>query len=125
MWRADSRASISDASAGAAAGARIHMSRARGHDTDKRRVTGRRLQQRRRQAWARNPYCASCGRLTDITGALAPFELDHITAMVNGGSDTVDNLQVLCIECHDAKTRRDLGRKDKPRIGLDGWPVEE
>ncbi len=125
MWRADRRPPPSTTRANTASRASTHMSLSLGQDTGPRRITGRRLQQRRRQAWARNPYCASCGRLTDITGALAPFELDHITAMVNGGSDTVDNLQVLCIECHEAKTRRDLGRKDRPRIGLDGWPVEE
>lgn len=121
MWSADS----SQPDSSAVARTRIRMSRSRGQDTDKRRITGRRLQQRRRQAWARNPYCAACGRLTDITGTFAPFELDHITALANGGPDTLHNLQVLCIECHEGKTRSDLGHKFKPRIGLDGWPVEE
>jgi 5-methylcytosine-specific restriction endonuclease McrA len=78
------------------------------------RMTGRALQARRLRVWTKNPHCAHCGRLTSYPGG---FELDHIEALVNGGADTDDNCQVLCIEagdasagCHAAKTRRDLGR---------------
>ena len=89
------------------------------------RITGRRLQARRLRIWARNPHCATCGELTDLAqGTARPFELDHIVALVNGGQDTEDNLQVLCVECHEGKTRRDMGRREKVQIGVDGWPVE-
>lgn len=71
--------------------------------------------------WTANPYCALCGRLVDFPNG---FELDHRIALVNGGSDEDDNLQVLCTHpCHEDKTRRDLGQVVKQQIGLDGWPV--
>jgi len=37
------------------------------------------------------------------------FEVDHKIAIVNGGDEfDVDNLQVLCEECHKKKTKNDL-----------------
>jgi 5-methylcytosine-specific restriction endonuclease McrA len=44
-------------------------------------------------------------------------------ALVNGGTDTEDNVQALCESCHDAKTRIDLGQSPRRTIGPDGWPV--
>ena len=86
-----------------------------------KRVTGRRLQRIRKQVFAEQPICVACkakGRVTVAT------QVDHIVALVNGGEDDHDNRQALCDECHKAKTRRDLGQRERPRIGLDGWPVE-
>lgn len=68
-------------------------------------MAGRQLQRRRLAVWSRDPHCVACGRLVDMH----EFELDHVVALVNGGADTADNCQVMCIECHKAKTRRDLG----------------
>ena len=68
------------------------------------RITGRRLQDRRLRLWARDPRCASCRKLTDFNA----FHLDHVVALVNGGPDTDENCQVLCIECHKTKTSSDL-----------------
>lgn len=53
-----------------------------------------------------NPLCVHCQakgivRLWD--------ELDHIVALTNGGTDTDDNLQGLCADCHKDKTAEDLG----------------
>ena len=33
------------------------------------------------------------------------FELDHIVRLADGGEDSEENLQALCVECHARKTR--------------------
>lgn len=78
------------------------------------RQAGAALQAKRLKMWTACPYCAHCGRYVLYPGG---FELDHIQALDNGGTDTDDNLQVLCVEwidgrkagCHANKTRIDLG----------------
>ncbi|MFC5607762.1 HNH endonuclease [Variovorax soli] len=84
------------------------------------RLRGRALQARRLRVWSKDPSCAGCGRFTDYP---AGFQLDHIKALVNKGDDTDENSQVLCLPCHEAKTRRDLGQKETVQIGVDGWPT--
>lgn len=86
------------------------------------RIRGRALQQARRRHFRANPLCVHCERKGYITLAT---QLDHITALVNGGADRSDNKQGLCDDCHKAKTNVDLGRKDRPSIGLDGWPIDD
>lgn len=54
--------------------------------------------------------------------AVAVGEVDHKVALVNGGTDTEDNLWLLCKECHYYKTREDLGQKVKTAIKKDGTP---
>jgi hypothetical protein len=58
-----------------------------------------RMQLASKQRWR----CASCSRLLSWS-----FEVDHIVALCNGGSDTIQNLQVLCCTCHSEKTYSDL-----------------
>lgn len=85
------------------------------------RIRGRKLQRIRAQVLRDNPLCVVCqakGRVTLAT------QIDHIKALVNGGTDTADNRQGLCDECHRAKTAADMGYRVRPEIGLDGWPVE-
>ena len=85
------------------------------------RIRGRRLQVIRKHVLTASPLCVMCkanGRVTLAT------EVDHIVALVNGGEDNHENRQALCSECHAEKTRRDLGQRERPQIGLDGWPVE-
>ena len=75
-----------------------------------KRVTGRKLQERRKQLWLKNPHCANCGRLV----TMGEFDLDHTTPLHQGGSDTKDNWQVLCNGpggCHEAKTRAEGGKE--------------
>jgi hypothetical protein len=43
--------------------------------------------------------CAHCKEMLKPT-----FELDHIVELERGGSDTIENLQPLCVECHAKKT---------------------
>lgn len=59
-----------------------------------RRITGRALQSRRYAVWLRDPRCACCG-----IGVLYPhgFELDHVVRLADGGEDTEENCQVLCV----------------------------
>ena len=75
-----------------------------------KRMSGRRLQNARYLMWRQDPHCKGCGKLVRYP---CGFELDHIVALVNGGTDEADNLQILCKgpgSCHEAKTREDLGR---------------
>ena len=87
-----------------------------------KRLRGRKLMARNRRMAQAQPLCVRCkakGRVRLGT------QWDHKLALVNGGSDTEDNLQHICDECHKVKTRQDLGQKPRPKIGLDGWPVWE
>ena len=61
--------------------------------------------------------CEAKGRITIAT------ELDHIVHLDAGGKDIESNRQGLCHDCHAEKTRRDLGQKERPEIGIDGFPV--
>lgn len=49
--------------------------------------------------------CQICGRPAHL--------VDHILNVRRGGTDDLDNLQVLCQQCHDIKTRqeRQIGRQ--------------
>lgn len=75
----------------------------------------------RRDVWLCQP-CKSKGRITPAT------ECDHITPKAKGGTDDLDNLQAICRGCHSAKTEAEAaeaqGRRVRPAIGEDGWPLE-
>jgi len=45
--------------------------------------------------------CARCG----ADGADVRLELDHIIPVAEGGTDTLDNAQLLCGPCHQPKTQ--------------------
>lgn len=83
--------------------------------TRERRMTGRRLQDRRWRLWQKDPHCSRCGRLVEYPGG---FELDHKIPIYLGGEDTEDNCQILCVYvdpvkgksgCHIDKTKSDMG----------------
>lgn len=78
------------------------------------RLRGRHLQKIRDRVLSANPLCVICKHVAT--------QVDHIVALTNGGLDVEANRQGLCDECHKAKTRQDMGWRDKPSIGLDGWP---
>jgi len=79
-----------------------------------KRMTGRKLQDRRLRVWSADPHCAHCGAVTAYPDG---FELDHKVPLFQGGHDTDENSQVLCVHydaqgrkvgCHVAKTASDL-----------------
>ena len=52
--------------------------------------------------------CNACNILLPPT-----FEIDHIVELRDGGTDTYDNLQALCPNCHSLKTRANTLKRDK------------
>jgi 5-methylcytosine-specific restriction protein A len=87
------------------------------------RLRGRALQRQRERVWLRDQgICARCKRITTFPSG---FELDHVVALANEGTNEDSNMQVLHHECHEAKTNEDLGYTPKIATGADGWPVEE
>lgn len=80
------------------------------------RMRGRALQRVRKMHLAENPLCVMCAKKGIVRLAT---QLDHITALVNGGqdfnADGGQNRQGLCEPCHAAKTRSDM------RMGSGGW----
>ena len=61
--------------------------------------------------------CLAAGRPTPAT------QVDHVIPLSAGGTDAMDNLQSLCDACHEAKTRRDMGYRERLAFGVDGMPV--
>jgi 5-methylcytosine-specific restriction endonuclease McrA len=51
-------------------------------------------------------------------------EIDHELPLAKGGTYDPANLRPLCADCHRDATRAQFGRRPKPRIGNDGWPIE-
>ena len=82
----------------------------------------------RQSVMAAEPLCRECKVKGKVTAAT---ELDHIVPKAKGGTDDRSNVQPLCAEHHRAKSLRESaeaqGRtyRDRPRIGADGWPVQE
>ena len=81
------------------------------------RIRGRKLQKLRAGLLRDNPLCAHCAQAGRVTAAT---ELDHIHALVNGGLNEDANYQSLCRECHDKKTRIDLGQQDRTTFDSSG-----
>jgi 5-methylcytosine-specific restriction protein A len=86
------------------------------------RIRGARLQRIRHFHLLAEPLCRMCAAKGKATRAV---EVDHIVALCNGGSESQDNRQSLCVACHQDKTAQDMGYRVKQEIGLDGWPVEK
>jgi 5-methylcytosine-specific restriction protein A len=65
--------------------------------------------------------------LCQVCKAADARHVDHITPKAKGGTDDPDNLQAICEACHTVKTDREAaegqGRRPRPTIGADGWPV--
>ena len=65
--------------------------------------------------------CAICSNLLN-----AAFEIDHITALENGGSDDIaSNAQALCSNCHSIKSQKErMERIEKAREQLEKYKLE-
>ena len=70
------------------------------------RTRGRALQRARWDLWVKDPHCQQCHRV------ILPSESirDHIQNLRTGGLDTADNVQLLCLACHELKTQREAQR---------------
>ncbi len=66
-----------------------------------KRITGRRLQSMRAALFRRAPLCVECEKHGRIRLAT---QRDHTLALEEGGTDTPDNEQGLCDECHEVKS---------------------
>ena len=72
-----------------------------------KRITGRRLQAMRAELFTVNPLCAECER----QGLARPaVQRDHIVPLEEGGADDPSNVQGLCLDCHDAKSKIEAAR---------------
>lgn len=80
----------------------------------------------RKLLFAQEPLCRACASIGRVSLA---HIADHIVNLASGGTGDMDNMQPLCIACHDDKTAREAaasqGRTYTPRrlIAEDGWPV--
>lgn len=91
------------------------------------RLRGRRAVELRKARLKAEPLCRHCLAKGIVRQSVVP---DHIHPLEKGGVEDgricSPNIQCLCAECHDAKTRRDFGWRDRverdPRTGLPlGW----
>ena len=87
---------------------------------DEQRKYGRAAVKQRKRRLRNEPLCRHCADEGHITAATVP---DHIVPLSHGGSDDDSNIQCLCAQCHDRKTRREFGYKQKQNVDADGWPI--
>ena len=81
---------------------------------DVKRLRGRQLQARREALFAREPLCRRCRELGRVTVATIR---DHVVPLAEGGRDDETNVQALCQECSDSKTREE-SKRGQQRAGL-------
>jgi len=76
------------------------------------RITGRRLQENRKQTFYRDDYtCKECGAVIPDADRLRQ---DHKIPLELGGAESQENSQTLCEDCHDRKTAEEaaaMGRR--------------
>ena len=72
------------------------------------RMRGRALQERRRRWFAEHPLCVKCQEANRVRAAT---ELDHTIPLHLGGRDDKTNLQGLCHDCHEAKSKREASAR--------------
>jgi len=67
------------------------------------RIRGRKLQALRAELFRERPFCEKgCGRVATV--------VDHVVPLAEGGADNHVNRQVLCHQCHKAKTDLEAAR---------------
>jgi 5-methylcytosine-specific restriction enzyme A len=84
--------------------------------TPVKRRSGGWLQEERKRLFRENPLCVACERVGLVTAAT---ERDHIIPLADGGSDTAENTQQLCNECHRKKSADEHRRRVGGRCDLD------
>lgn len=86
-------------------------------DTDRRpveRMRGRRLQRARAALFAASPLCVACRVVGRVTVATIR---DHVVPLAEGGVDDETNVQGLCQDCSDTKTRAESQRGVRRKAG--------
>lgn len=95
-----------------------------GGKTRHQRGYGRQHVKLRAELLAREPLCRHCrAKGKAVVATIA----DHVVSLAKGGAvHDIDNLQPLCLDCHNDKTLREQGKTPRRRqtIGEDGWPIE-
>jgi 5-methylcytosine-specific restriction protein A len=77
---------------------------------------GRPWRRKREAVLKRDQYlCQPCMRAQRVTVAT---QVDHITPQAEGGTEAMDNLQAICTECHDVKTKAETARGIAQRFGM-------
>lgn len=54
--------------------------------------------------------CSACGFREEDDANFSTLVIDHVKPLWEGGSDDESNLSVLCVPCHEKKTRGDMVR---------------
>ena len=89
----------------------------RGYGTEHRRL--------RAQLLAQEPLCRLCTAKTPPRVTVATIA-DHIVSIAKGGPVyDINNLQPVCLPCHQRKTLTELGKRYRPTTGLDGWAIDD
>lgn len=84
---------------------------------------GARWQKLRLHILARDFYLCQCAECAKRQVPLPATEVDHILPKAQGGTDDESNLRAVNKDCHKRITLEQQGKKPRPRIGADGWPV--
>jgi hypothetical protein len=84
--------------------------------------------QKQRIAWLEDHTCQVCGFICEYTRGDGTtgwiYEVDHIIDKSLGGTEAMDNLWVLCPNCHRKKTRRVIKIDPERKLVLEsGVPV--
>jgi 5-methylcytosine-specific restriction enzyme A len=85
-----------------------HTRKAWQPSTPVRRIRGRELQRIREAHYLEQPWCSYCQRALPFTSR--DYIIDHRQNLAAGGTDTPENRQPMCKDCHTAKTEREAIR---------------
>ena len=76
-----------------------------------KRISGRKLQRLRAELFDRAPLCVECSKHGRVTIAT---QRDHIVPLEEwvgpGSADQLSNIQGLCVECHEIKSKAERVR---------------
>ena len=77
------------------------------HNKPVTRMRGRQLQRARDRLFNAQPLCVECLKRGIERAAT---QRDHVVPLAEGGTDTDDNTQALCDQCHEIKSQREARR---------------
>ena len=90
---------------------------------DAKRIRGHAWMRIRHRIQVRDKYrCQTCLRAGRHAPPDPSNEVDHVVPLCQGGTNRDDNLEIICSECHIAKTTREAGHAPRRAVGVDGNP---